>query len=210
MRLLHRLGWRTIPLPRVAKFLAAGVALPLKSLVLTFDDGDADLDWAVRPVLRRYGFTASAFVVTGYLGGRSDWERAEELRGRPLLSEAQLRAMADEGWDIGSHTASHPNLSAIDGEAMEREVRGARERLEEVLQRAVPSFCYPSGDYDARSRAAVKAAGHTVAVTTVRGCVRSGADPLLLPRIGVSHRAGPLGLLWRIRAARAGPPRSAR
>ena len=198
MRLLSRLGWKTLPLPEVARLAASGAPMPRRRFALTFDDGDADLWWSVRPVLKRHGFTASAFIVSGLIGGSNDWETAPTLAGRPLLSAEQIEAMGNEGWDIGGHTVSHPDLTTLDAKGLRREITGCRTQLEELLGRPVISFCYPSGCVDAFARNAVAEAGFTNAVTTARGRVHLAADPFLLPRLGVSHRAGPIGLLYRI------------
>lgn len=198
MRLLHRLGWKTLPLSEVARLGASGAPLPSKRFALTFDDGDADLWWAVRPVLKQHGFSASAFIVSGLIGGCNDWETAPTLVGRRLLSAEQINAMADEGWDIGGHTVSHADLTTLDTEGLQREIGGCRTQLEAVLGRPVTSFCYPSGCVDASARNAVAEAGFTLAVTTARGRVHPGADPYYLPRVSVSHRAGPIGLLYRV------------
>lgn len=198
MRLLRRLGWKTLSLAEVARLAAAGAAMPRKRFALTFDDGDGDLWWSVRPVIQEHGFTASAFIVSGRIGGSNDWETAPTLCGRPLLNAKQIRAMADEGWDIGGHTVSHPDLTTLDAETLRREVADCRTGLEALLDRPVTSFCYPSGCVDEFARNAVVESGFTLAVTTARGRVHTGADPFLLPRVSVSHRAGPLGLLFRI------------
>lgn len=198
MRLLHRLGWKTLPLSEVARLAVTGASIPPKRFALTFDDGDADLWWSVRPVLERHGFTASAFIVSGHIGGTSTWESSPVLIGRALLSADQLRAMAGEGWDIGAHTVTHGNLTTLDAEGMAREVAGCRSQMERLLDRPVTSFCYPSGMVDSKARNAVERAGFSLAVTTEKGRVHSGADPFLLPRVSVSHRASPMGLIYRV------------
>jgi peptidoglycan/xylan/chitin deacetylase (PgdA/CDA1 family) len=202
MRLLRRLGWQTLTLAEAGHLAASGAPVPSRRFVLTFDDGDADLWWSVRPVLKQHGFTASAFIVSGRIGGTNDWEDAPTLAGRPLLNAEQLRAMAVEGWDIGGHTINHADLTTLDEQGLEREIRGSRTQLEETLGQPVTSFSYPSGRVHQAAREATVRAGFTVAVTTEKGWVHSGMDPLLLPRVSVSHRAGPLGLLWRMLKAR--------
>jgi peptidoglycan/xylan/chitin deacetylase (PgdA/CDA1 family) len=205
MNLLARLGWKTMPLSDAAACLRERRAFPARRFALTFDDGDADLLWFALPILTAHGFQATVFAVSDYLGRRNDWERASDLRGRPLLDAAGLDLLARSGWEIGAHSASHPNLTRLDPAELQREVAGCRASLEAQLQRPVPCFCYPSGAFDPSVVDAVRHAGYEIAVTTRRGCVKPGDDLLRLPRVSVSHRASPAGLLWRILTARRRP-----
>jgi peptidoglycan/xylan/chitin deacetylase (PgdA/CDA1 family) len=198
MRLLSRLGWKTMPLAEVARLAASGAQMPRRRFVLTFDDGDADLFWSVRPVLKEHGFTASAFIVSGLIGGTNDWENQSTLLGRRLLDADQIRTMASEGWDIGGHTVSHADLTTLDPEHVSREITDCRTQLQDLLGAPVDSFCYPSGCVDEIARNAVMDAGFKWAVTTSRARVRPKTDPFLLPRVSISHRAGPAGLLYRV------------
>lgn len=198
MQLLGRLGWKTLSLAEVARLTVTGGTMPRRRFVLTFDDGDADLFWSVRPVLKEHGFSASAFIVSGFIGGTNDWETAPTLVGRRLLDAEQLRTMAAEGWDIGGHTVTHADLTTLGPEEVKREITECRTQLQDLLGIPVESFCYPSGCVDSVARESVKEAGFQLSVTTSRGRVHPGADRFLLPRVSVSHRAGPAGLLYRI------------
>lgn len=198
MRLLYRLKWKTLSLTEIAGLAESGSNLPRRRFALTFDDGDADLFWSVRPVLKEHGFTASAFIVSGLIGGTNDWETAPTLVGRRLLDADQIRTMASEGWDIGGHTVTHADLTTLGPAQVRREIADCRSQLQDLLGTPVDSFCYPSGCVDETARGLVKEAGFKWAVTTSRGRVRPGTDRFLLPRVSVSHRAGPIGLLYRI------------
>ncbi|HEY3267057.1 MAG TPA: polysaccharide deacetylase family protein [Armatimonadota bacterium] len=198
MRLLKNIGWTSISLQDLAAKLRAKEPLPAKRFALTFDDGDADLHWSVRPVLKEMGFTATVFVVSGYVGQTNDWEPAATLKGRPLLTLEQLGDLRDDGWDIGAHTMTHTDLCKADAERLTRELVGGKADLESALGISVPSFCYPSGCVNAAVRCGVEEAGYSLAVTTEKRRVVSGEDPYRLPRVSVSHRAGRLGLLFRI------------
>lgn len=85
---------------------------------------------------------ATFFVITGSLGGHSNWVDPD-VSPQPLLSRDELRTMAEAGMEIGSYTRSHgrlPNLSAME---IEDEVEGPRMDLEEVIGKPVQSFAYP-------------------------------------------------------------------
>jgi peptidoglycan/xylan/chitin deacetylase (PgdA/CDA1 family) len=95
---------------------------------------------------------------------------------------AQLRELAAAGHEIGSHTLSHPLLTRVGGEQLEREVAGSKAILERELGVACEAFCYPNGDCDDRVVEAVRRAGYRVAVVTAWGPNGPGADPLRLTR----------------------------
>lgn len=99
------------------------------------------------------------------------------------VSWDQLIEMDQGGVEIGSHTVTHPILPNVDDEQMRWELSASRERLESVLKRPVPLFCYPNGSYDERTRSAVAAAGYECAVTTRPLLNEAGGDLLALSRV---------------------------
>src|SRR5689334_17619193 len=89
---------------------------PRRKLVLTFDDGTADFVEHALPVLQEFNFSATLFIVAGLIGGRRSWQhRAGDgaLAPVPLLTAADLRRLAGQGFTIGSHTLSHPALPTL-------------------------------------------------------------------------------------------------
>jgi peptidoglycan/xylan/chitin deacetylase (PgdA/CDA1 family) len=123
-----------------------------------------------------------------------------------LMTWAELREMAAEGHEIGSHSLSHPILPLCDQPRLVEETAGSRQRLEAALGTRIDSFCYPNGDHDDRVVAAVAAAGYRYAVTTTWGSNDRSTSPLRLRRCdiqGATARAstGALSeprLAWRL------------
>ncbi len=109
---------------------------------------------------------------------------AAERDAYDMMTSDDLRRVAASGVAIGSHTRTHPILPTLSSDAIELEIAGARSDLEAILDRPVPTFCYPNGSEDARVREVVRRF-HDLAVTTLPGTVRAPADPVALPRIGV-------------------------
>ena len=111
--------------------------------------------------------------------------------------------MLADGWELGSHTLSHPDLTAVGPERLRRELVGSREAIQREFGVTANFFCFPYGRFDAAAKAAVRAAGYLAATTTRRGVASPGGDPFALPRISVStpHLA---------RGAAAPAPRRAR
>jgi len=99
-----------------------------------------------------------------------------------MMSWAQVRALAGEGHEIGSHSMSHPLLPQCDDRAVRDEVGGSKARIEDAIGGPVESFCYPNGDWDRRAADAVRNAGYRRAVSTRWGSNRRGASELTLRR----------------------------
>lgn len=115
-------------------------------VALTFDDGFANnLDEAV-PVLRQFSFSATVFVVAGRLGGDNQWPgQGSGIPRLPLLSVEALRALPAKTLEVGGHTLDHPDLTKLTPADVERQLLGGRQRLEDLLGRAVTTFAYPLG-----------------------------------------------------------------
>jgi peptidoglycan/xylan/chitin deacetylase (PgdA/CDA1 family) len=149
--------------------LAAGTA-PRRAVVVTFDDAWADNHTNALGHLVEHQIPATLFVPTSLVG----------TPGR--LTRAQLLEMAAAGVRVGAHSRTHADLTACSDAELEREVRGSREDLEDLLDVPCTRFAYPLGRLDARVRAAVAAAGFRTAVTTARGWARANTDPLRVAR----------------------------
>ncbi|NBC95596.1 MAG: polysaccharide deacetylase family protein [Deinococcus-Thermus bacterium] len=120
-----------------------------------------------------------------------------------MLDRVGVRRLRALGMGVGSHSVSHPILRHQDGDGVRRELTRARAMLEEATGAAVRHVAYPNGRGvdDNISPAVVehaRAVGHVGGWTSRRGLVRSGADPLVLPRVGVDERAGLAGFAWRL------------
>jgi peptidoglycan/xylan/chitin deacetylase (PgdA/CDA1 family) len=118
------------------------------------------------------------------------------------LSWDEVRTMADSRIEFGGHTVTHPILQIVETpQELEFEIAHSKLRIEEELQTRVEHFAYPSGKSDEvppAAKDAVKQAGFETAVTTIRGQVGPGSDPLWLRRIGADPSAP---LLWFERCA---------
>lgn len=144
---------------------------------LTFDDGYADFVTRVVPALRRFGFTATVYVVAGELGGRNAWD-ADGPR-KPLMTADDVRRAADDGIEVGSHSRTHPRLTTVDGRALQDEIGASRIALQALTGGPVDGFCYPYGDAGERETRAVADAGYTYACAVG---ARRLAGPHALPR----------------------------
>ena len=160
---------------------------------ITFDDGYASVLDNALPVLRRHGFGATVFVISGRLGGRNDWDEGTNW---PLLSAAGVRELASAGLEIGSHSASHMRLAGLEPGELARQVSQSRADLAELVGSEVAGFAYPYGVMDGAARQAVDDAGYAYACAVEAPPRALGS--LALPRI----YAGPKDTAARMTAKR--------
>ncbi len=155
---------------------------PDKSIVLTFDDGYANVHEHALPVLVRHGFSATVFVVTGHVGLANDCtQTAHGLGHQTMLSWNQVKDLADHDIEIGAHTLSHADLSGLEPEAVEREIIGSVEEINSQLSEPVETFAYPFGNISDEAVAVVDRTFRAACTTVHR---RACDEPLmLLPRI---------------------------
>jgi peptidoglycan/xylan/chitin deacetylase (PgdA/CDA1 family) len=151
--------------------MAAGQAIGYKSFVITFDDGRADGYTHAFPLLQKYGFVATFFVITDRVGASS------------TISWAHLKAMQAAGMEIGNHTASH--VESTVRTQTDAQVAGAQQAILTNTSVASQTLAYPFGFTSPNLVASVKAAGIKIAFTTVAGTQESWATRLLLPRVRI-------------------------
>jgi peptidoglycan/xylan/chitin deacetylase (PgdA/CDA1 family) len=169
--LLAARGWRTITARELGERLASSLPPPQRTVVITLDDGTGDHLANAYPILRRYGFSATFFVIAGFVGtdGYLTWD--------------QVRTLRDGGMEIGSHSTHHPRMSEISAAGAATEVRTAQEMIGRQLGAQPVTFAYPGGAYNDTAVAAVRDAGLLAAFTTAVGRSATWADRLTIPRV---------------------------
>jgi peptidoglycan/xylan/chitin deacetylase (PgdA/CDA1 family) len=173
-----------------------------RQLVVTFDDAYRSVIDRALPVLTKLGLPGTVFAVTEWVGapGPMSWPGVDGWVGGPHEAELQpmswdeLGSLAESGWEIGSHTHTHPRLTALEGAGLADELERSRSECEERLARPCRSLAYPYGDVDDRVVDAARAAGYQAACTLPKGRLHA-AEALRWPRVGVYHRDAP----WRFR-----------
>ena len=195
---LKKLGYTPVSLSKAEAGLRGKVPLPSKPVVLSFDDGYVNFLEEVVPVLQSFGFPAIVYAVSGHLGGTSYWGAPEGLTPRPLMDAAALRAVRRLGFEVGSHTITHPRMAQENAERLRQETVGSKAALEDILGESVPHFCYPYGSYGRAAIDAVAQAGYHTATTCVQGVVQSSDDPLALPRKPIAWRDGAFRLWTKL------------
>jgi peptidoglycan/xylan/chitin deacetylase (PgdA/CDA1 family) len=186
--LLVRAGYRGMT------FAEAIRAPDRRSVAITFDDAYLSVLELGKPLLDAVGYPASVYAPTGYLDSPErplSWEGIDNWIGGPHerellpMSWDQLGGLADAGWEVGSHTRTHPHLTTLDDGALRSELAESRATVEDRLGRPCPTLAYPYGDYDERVVEAARAAGYSAA-GTLPGRLHA-ERPLAWPRVGVYH-----------------------
>jgi peptidoglycan/xylan/chitin deacetylase (PgdA/CDA1 family) len=186
MDVLAECGYRPISLGDLATWLAGGTELPDRPVVITFDDGFADFAAQAAPVLLARGWSATVFLPTGRMGGPEDWAGANTDPPRPLMNWEQVKTLAGQGFEFGGHSVTHPDLTALPTEALEREVGQCREEIGRRLGQKPTSFAAPYGYSNARVREAI-ARWYGVSVGTRLGRAERGFDHYDVPRVEMHY-----------------------
>ncbi len=176
-------GYRTISFEDLANHLEQGAALPERPAIISFDDGwEQQFTYAV-PLLSKYNFTATFFIVTNYVGHPN------------FLSLAQLKGMLAGGMEIGSHSRSHPSLPGLGRARQWDEIARSKTLLETWLGTRIVAFAYPYGAYDEPVAEMTTAAGYRAARTVDDGTLHTRDDlnslaGLTFPAYLRSYRGG--------------------
>lgn len=171
-------GFHTVDFNDLRAYFDNRTPLPSRPVILTFDDGYKDLYTTAYPAVRAHNFKAVAYLVSGFLGAPNN------------VSRAQVVEMAGHGLQVGAHTVSHVDLTKAGDAELARQIGDSRTDLESLVGQPVIDFCYPSGRFDGRVVAAVKAAGFQTATTTQPGTQHAVADRFTWSRVRVSGGEG--------------------
>ncbi|MCR9421168.1 polysaccharide deacetylase family protein [Vibrio sp. RM-69-4] len=197
--LLKKMGFETLTFKDLAdKGLIHRLESGKRYIILTVDDGYQDNYELMLPLLRKYGFKAVVYVVTGEDFNRWDVEvPSNPEKPVPLMSRQQVKALHDSGLvEIGGHTMTHPFLSKLSESGQHKEISRNKLELEELLGEQLVSFAYPYGDHDVLSKQIVHQCGYQFAVATNSGPLLMHQDPYQIRRIAIFPKTDVFGL-WR-------------
>jgi peptidoglycan/xylan/chitin deacetylase (PgdA/CDA1 family) len=164
-----------------------------KVVAVTFDDGFRSVIELARPILDRFGMPATVFIPTAFIPagrplawqGTDQWLSGQHEGELAPLSGEQIGSLLEAGWEIGSHTRTHPHLPALSDEELRAELRESRRECGELIGRECRSIAFPYGDFDDRVLRETAAAGYSAAAT-LPGRFAQPA-PIAHPRVGVYH-----------------------
>ena len=171
-------GYHSISPDELCEGLAGTGSLPENPVLITFDDGYKDNYTTAFPLLKKYGFKATIFAVTSFLGKYPQyftWEQARE--------------MEENGISIQSHTATHRSMTDLSDEELRTELVESKRKAEEELGHPVEYIAYPTGTYNLHIAEMVKEAGYKAAFTIKYGNVDEASNIYALERVPIFHTA---------------------
>ncbi|HSS61573.1 MAG TPA: polysaccharide deacetylase family protein [Candidatus Limnocylindrales bacterium] len=170
---LYANHYHTVTFDDIRAYFAGAAPLPSRPIVITFDDGYKDLYTTAFPILAAHGFSAVAYIVSGFVGRPENVSRAEVLQ------------MDRAGIEIASHTVNHANLAGSSAGSVAYELGQSKRWLEQLVGHPVLDFAYPSGKYNAQTVQAVMQAGYSSAVITDGPSLHTLANRYLWGRVRV-------------------------
>lgn len=195
MTWLNDLGFRPLTLETYVQHVLAHKAYPRRSVLITFDDGYRSVFTCAYPILRRWGFPATVFLITDHIGQPGVFPADQKYAGLPPsvqdelvpLTWEQVREMSDL-ITPASHTVSHPHLARLARPDMDTELTKSRAVIAALPAGSPDVFAYPHGirhhgDYSDETRAALIAAGYRVAFNSEIGRNSPHTDPYAQRRI---------------------------
>ncbi len=187
IRFLAENGYRSIGISEAARYLSGELEFPQKAVAITFDDGYRDFYEHGMPVLKRYGFKATMFVTTSFVG-----DQRVSFRDVECMTWSEIREVHSAGIDIGSHTVTHPKLHLIETKRIGPELRDSKAALEDRLGSSVDTFSYPFAfpEHNLPFRnmltSLMQEQGYRAGVSTILGTAGEDDSPLFLKRVPVN------------------------
>lgn len=168
-------GYHPVTLGQVWDYWTQNAPLPVKPIVLSFDDGYRSQFTVAARDLHARGWPGVLNLIVGHLH-----------EGTYGLGPHQVQQMIAWGWEIDSHTLTHPDLTTVHGADLTAEVSGSRTQLQQLFNVPVNFFCYPAGAYNAEVIAAVRKAGYDAATTTNEGLADLSQGRFTLDRVRIN------------------------
>ena len=190
MGYLAKRGWFTITLDELLEAMRKGM-MPKKRFTITFDDGFRNVLTEALPVLATFGFTATVFIATEYVGKTNSFVTSH-MPGLPMLTWDDAKILKNAGWRIESHGHTHTNLPQLDMPKVYWELQISRDWLEKHAGVRAKHFCYPRGKHTPEVVRAVCDAEYKSACSLRVGLAQISSNPWLLERLPINDRVTPL------------------
>lgn len=195
---LNNKKYKVITLKELADMIGAEKDIPRKAVVIIFDDSFEDIYFNAFPILKKYGFPATVFTVTDFIGKGQRNESTGVIF--KTLNWEQIKEMHDSGLiDFEPHTCSHRELTKISPDEAKSEILNSRKIIEEALRKSCKFFAYPRGKYNQGIIDILKENNFLAALTVNPGRARKNSDLLELPRQSIDSATGKLQFLCKVK-----------
>ena len=154
MAYLYRSGYTTISPDQLVDYLQYGKSLPPNPILITFDDGYEDNYRVAYPILQKYNFTATIFLITNFVSSNSQY-----------ITWSQVNEMKENGFSFENHTSNHIFLTNASDDDIRSQLTKSRDAMEWRLKQKIEYLAYPGGAYDQRVIKMARQAGYRAAFT---------------------------------------------
>lgn len=182
MEYIKSKGIIPVTLSQALELMKNGRTKNEKYVCLTFDDAYEGLYHHAWPILKKFGYPATIFVVTDFVGRNNEWDVNWGGRKFKHLGWEQIAEMSEAGIEFGSHTRSHRDLRFLNEEQMMDELAGSREILEEKLGKKIQTISYPFGRYNKKVVESASSCGYLCACSLVPKMKNNQIDYMALRR----------------------------
>ena len=156
-----------------------------KGVLLTFDDAYLDFWENALPTFMELKVRSVIFVPVALVGSYNQWDYDRIRIKKPIMNWEHIKELHSLGFEIGSHSLTHPYLSKIDPQKAWEEIYTSKVILEDKLGTEIKAFCYPYGDYSQQVRDMVQRAGYSIAFTTRHGSFEESENFFEVRRITI-------------------------
>lgn len=156
-----------------------------KGVLLTFDDAYLDFWGKALPIFMELKVRSVIFVPVALVGSYNQWDYDRIRIKKPIMNWEHIKELHSLGFEIGSHSLTHPYLSKIDPQKAWEEIYTSKVILEDKLGTEIKAFCYPYGDYSQQVRGMVQRAGYSIAFTTRHGSFEESENLFEVRRITI-------------------------
>jgi peptidoglycan/xylan/chitin deacetylase (PgdA/CDA1 family) len=187
MGFLSENGYRAVSVGEAFEAANRQDAAVQKLVAITFDDGYRDFYTNAFPILHQYGYSATVFLPTAFIG-----DCAQRFKGEDCLTWGEVRELRNAGVNFGSHTVTHPQLRDVTPGQLREEVVVSKEQMEQRLGEQVETFCYPYAfpeadrEFVGRLRGLLEETGYRLGVSTIIGRAAKSDNRFTLRRLPVN------------------------
>lgn len=171
-----------ITLSDLSLYLMSKKELPNKSVLVTIDDGYSELVDTVE-YFKKQHISPALFL----LANTKNPNRQELANEKSFLKAKDIQLLKKYGWEFGSHSATHANLTTLTKKALQTEIIESKQLLEKQTEYPITAFAYPRGKYNKTVLEQVKKAGYTLGLTMDDGFINTKTNTLLIPRVGIDN-----------------------
>jgi peptidoglycan/xylan/chitin deacetylase (PgdA/CDA1 family) len=195
MRFLSKRGFQTISLEKLLESTKKKESLS-KKIILTFDDGYEDIYLFAFPILKKYGFKATIFLVPSFVGKTNLWDKDSKRPKAKLLNLEQILEMKKSGFSFGAHSLTHQSLIEFSPKEASYEIEQSKIDLEKLLGEQVISFCYPYGKVNELVKDLIKKVSFRCALASDSGPLNVEKDLFEIRRIQIFPKTNLFGF-WK-------------